>query len=83
MSEAAAMETGKTWLVKDLVGCEVVTVEGEVLGRLRDVLPTGSNDVFVIGEGLAEVLIPALKEVVLDIDASAKRITVKLPAGLR
>jgi 16S rRNA processing protein RimM len=77
------MESGKTYRVKDLAGCEVVTVKGEVLGRLKDVLPTGSNDVFVIGEGLSEILVPALKSVVLEIDLEAKRITVDLPDGLR
>ena len=77
------METGKTYLVKDIVGFEVVTIQGEVLGRLRDVLPTGSNDVFVIGEGLAEILVPALKSVITGIDLEAKRITVDLPEGLR
>ena len=77
------MDTGKTYRVKDLVGCQVVTVQGEVLGNLRDVLPTGSNDVFVVGEGLAEILIPALKNVVISIDVEAKRITVDLPDGLR
>jgi len=77
------METGKTYRVKDLVGFQVVTVQGEVLGNLKDVLPTGSNDVFVVGEGLAEILVPALKSVVTGIDVEAKRITVDLPDGLR
>ena len=77
------METGKTYLVKDIVGFEVVTIHGEVLGRLRDVRPTGSNDVFVVGEGLAEILVPALKSVITGIDLEAKRITVDLPEGLR
>lgn len=77
------MEPAKSYLVKDLVGCEVVTVKGERLGPLRDVLPTGSNDVYVVGEGLAEILIPALKSVVVGIDLEAKRITVDLPPGLR
>lgn len=72
-----------TYRVKDLVGCDVVTVGGEVLGTLRDVLPTGGNDVFVVGEGLTEILIPALKSVVLRIDLEKRRIEVDLPQGLR
>jgi 16S rRNA processing protein RimM len=72
-----------SYLVKDLVGCEVVTTSGETLGRLQDVLPTGSNDVFVVGEGPAEILVPAIKSVVLSIDLNERRITVDLPKGLR
>lgn len=71
------------FLVKDLVGCRVVTVQGEYLGELKDVLPTGSNDIFVVGEGANEVLIPALKNVVVNIDIEKKQIDVELPKGLR
>ncbi len=77
------MPGNESFLVKDLAGCEVVTLKGENLGRLRDVLPTGSNDVFVVGEGASEILIPALKSVVLEIDLQSRRITVDLPEGLR
>jgi 16S rRNA processing protein RimM len=69
--------------VKDLVGCRVVTVKGETLGILRDVLPTGANDVFVVGEGKGEILVPALKSVVISIDLKKKQIDVDLPKGLR
>lgn len=72
-----------SYLVKDLVGFEVVTEAGEVLGKLVDVLPTGGNDVFVVGEGPAEILVPAIKSVVLKIDMELRRITVDLPKGLR
>jgi 16S rRNA processing protein RimM len=77
------MGDNRTYLVKDLAGCEVVTADGEALGRLRDVLPTGGNDVFVVGEGAAEILVPAIKSVVLSIDLDQRRITVDLPKGLR
>ena len=77
------MAESTTYRVKDLAGCEVVTIGGELLGTLRDVLPTGSNDVFVVGEGPAEILIPALKGVVIRIDLEKRRIEVDLPQGLR
>jgi 16S rRNA processing protein RimM len=47
------------------------------------VLPTGGNDVYVVNEGAAEVLVPALKSVVRKIDIAAKLIEVDLPDGLR
>ncbi len=71
------------YLVRDLDGCEVVTEEGEPLGILKDVYPTGANDVFAVRRGEREMLIPALKEVVLSIDTAAKKIKVRLPPGLR
>jgi 16S rRNA processing protein RimM len=77
------MDAGKSYLVKDLVGCQVVTTDGEVLGPLTDVLPTGGNDVFVVGEGRDEILIPALKSVVLEINLETRRIKVDLMKGLR
>lgn len=73
----------ESYLVKDLAGCQVVTDEGEVLGLLTDVLPTGANDVFVVGREPNELLIPALKDVVTEIDLVGRRIIVKLPPGLR
>jgi 16S rRNA processing protein RimM len=77
------MTSPNSYRVKDIVGFEVLTVQGEKLGALMDVLPTGSNDVFVVGEGKQEVLIPALKTVVQSIDLETKTITVDLPRGLR
>jgi 16S rRNA processing protein RimM len=73
----------QVYLVKDLVGCRVVTVQGDELGLLRDVLPTGGNDVYVVNEGAAEVLVPALKSVVKNVDIAGKVIQVDLPEGLR
>lgn len=72
-----------SYKVRDLAGCEVVTLEGERLGQLEDVLPSGGNDIFVVRAGEKEILIPALKSVVHQIDLKAKRIVVNLPAGLR
>lgn len=73
----------KEYLVRDLDGCRVVTESGEDLGELKDVYPTGSNDVYVVRSALREMLIPALTSVVLSIDLREKRIVVRLPPGLR
>lgn len=71
------------YLVKDLVGFEVVTEAGEVLGIFKDIIETGANDIFVVGEGAAEILVPAIKSVVLKIEMEQRRILVDLPKGLR
>ena len=76
----------KTWIVADIAESKVFGENGEYIGILVDVLPTGGNDIWVIKTDLnptGEILLPALKTVVKEIDAEAKKIIVVLPAGLK
>ncbi len=66
----------------DLLGLRVVTVDGDELGTVAEIIATGSNDVYVVREGKHEYLIPALEDVVTDIDLDAGVMTVSLPEGL-
>jgi 16S rRNA processing protein RimM len=66
----------------DLAGCEVFTEAGETLGFFKDVIASGGNDIWMV-EGRREYLIPALKTVIMNVDLTARRITVRLPPGLR
>lgn len=67
-----------TYFIKDLIGCQVSDTEGKVLGNIDEVLQTGSNDVYWIkGEKGKELLIPVLKEIVLDIDINERKIIIK------
>ncbi len=77
------MKPDPAYNTRDLDGCAVVTESGEILGVFKDVYPTGANDVFVVRSETREYLIPALKDVVLSIDLTARRIVVRLPPGLR
>lgn len=66
-----------------LVGSRVFTTEGELLGKLVDILSTAANDVYIIrSEAGKEILIPALKSVVRQIDVTKKEISVEVPPGL-
>ena len=71
-----------TWKVADLAGARVETEAGVFLGNLKDVFGTGANDVFVVANEEKEILIPALKTVVLAVSLSDMKITVRLPKGL-
>lgn len=73
-----------THYVFQLVGLQVFDRDGRLLGVVRDVLPTGANDVYVIERagGGPELLVPALRHVVLDIDVDEGRIEVDLLPGL-
>jgi 16S rRNA processing protein RimM len=53
---------------RDLVGLRVVTDRGEELGILTEIIATGSNDVYVVTGGEREYLIPALEDVVLEVN---------------
>ena len=61
---------------------EVWTSEGEYLGAVEDILSTGSNDVYVVRLGDKEVLVPALGDVVVDVDVERGRMTVDMLEGL-
>jgi len=65
-----------------ILGLAVWTDEGEYLGRIAEILFTGSNDVYVV-QGEGELLIPALKDVVLRVDLEQGRMIVHLLEGLR
>jgi len=63
-----------------LIGLEVVSVDGRRLGTIRQIIETGSNDVYVVREGQEEVLIPALVEVVREVNLERRLMVVDLPA---
>ena len=72
------------WFIGDLIGCLVFEEDGNCLGKVVNVLQTGSNDVYEVkDEQERTILIPALKQVVLDVDIEAARIQVKLLPGLK
>lgn len=58
----------------DLIGCEGVDTTGRSLGKITDVLQPGGNDVYVFNGPLGEVLVPALKLVVLNVNVEEKRV---------
>jgi len=82
VSELKPLPAGHYYIFQ-LIGLSVY--EGDkLLGKMIDVIKTGSNDVYVVKAvgSKKEILIPALKEVVQKIDLSSGAITVKLPPGL-
>lgn len=66
-----------------VLGLPVVHAEdGTELGRLEEILSTGAHDVYVVRRGTREVLLPAVEEVIREIDLDAGCIRVLPPAGL-
>ncbi len=66
-----------------ILGMSVVTDDGKNLGKLTDIISTGANDVYVVtAEDGKEVLLPAIKDVILGYDVPNSEIKVHLLDGL-
>ncbi len=81
LEDAAPLEDDEYYLFQ-VIGLDVITTEGEALGRITDVIETGANDVFVVRGPRGEVLLPVINECVRDIDLDKGTVTVHLMAGL-
>ncbi len=68
--------------VHEVIGLVVADETGVVLGRVREVLKLPAHDVYVVERDGREVMIPAVKEFVLSIDAGSGRMTVRLIEGM-
>lgn len=85
------LEDGQ-YYVRDIVGFSVVSVDGEVLGELKDVLTDRAQDLYVVSpvrtdgadhpEKKKDLLIPGAGEIIRSVDIEDKVITVDLPDGL-
>ena len=71
------------YFIADMVGLEVFTEDGVAFGTMKDVLETGANDVYIIDSPqYGEVLVPAIKQCILDVDIENNRMTIHLMEGL-
>lgn len=71
------------YYVADLLGMKVVLEDGTPFGTLKDVMETGANDVYVVTrEQGDEVLLPAIKDCILDVDIEENVMTIHLMKGL-
>lgn len=85
-NDVVPLPSGRNYIF-ELIGLQVVTTEGLVLGEISDVLQTGANDVYIVKpqSGVTdnkEILIPVIAEVVVDINLETGSVLVDLPDGL-
>lgn len=72
-----------TYYIADLINLDVYTDEGKLLGKVKDIYNTGANDIYVINTlENKEILLPAIKQVIKNIDLENKKITVHILKGL-
>jgi len=67
---------------RDLIGLDVVTDQGVELGRIVDIFETGSSDIYVVKGERKEYLIPAIADVVSNVDINSNRMTITPLDGL-
>ena len=66
-----------------VIDMDVVSEDGEPMGKVAEILTTGSNDVYVVRDPSSkDVLVPAIADVVLSVDPDQNRMIVRLPDGL-
>ena len=66
----------------ELIGLRVYLNSGKYIGTIRSILPTKGNDIYVVQEGKTEVLIPAIHDVVEEIDLVNKKMIISEMEGL-
>lgn len=79
-----AVSLGKDeYFVADLIGMEVFKEDGSLLGLLKEIIPTGANDVYVVMDiNKKEWLLPAIKDCILSVDMEQKKMIVHLLKGM-
>lgn len=81
ISEAITLPEDEYYLYQ-LMGLQVFTEDGELLGEVIDILSTGANEVYVVRGERGEVLIPAIEDVVRKIDLEGGRLIIRPIEGL-
>ena len=80
--DEAELEEG-TYYIVDLLGLDVYSDEGELLGKLDDIFNTGSNDIYVVKDELGkQILLPAIPDVIKEINLKEKKIVIHIIKGL-
>jgi 16S rRNA processing protein RimM len=66
-----------------LLDIEVLDEEDQSLGRIKEIVQTGANDVYVVKDVQSEWLLPALKSIIFKVDVEERKMWVRIPPGLR
>ena len=81
LEEAHILPEGEYYRFQ-LIGLDVVSITGEAVGKIIDILPTASNDVYILDGPLGQILIPATEDVVKSIDLDAQQMRIEIIDGL-
>ncbi|MBY7143656.1 ribosome maturation factor RimM [Virgibacillus sp. NKC19-3] len=84
ITEGQLTELGENeFYYHEIIGCDVYTVDGGVLGEIKEILSPGANDVWVVKQpGGKDILIPYISDVVIEIDVKAQNVVIEPMEGL-
>ncbi|WP_427338594.1 ribosome maturation factor RimM [Caloranaerobacter sp. DY30410] len=71
-----------TYFIFQIIGLNVYLKDGKFLGKIKDIIQTGSNDVYVVRDNSREYLIPAIKEVIKEINLDDKKMIIDPLEGM-
>lgn len=72
----------KEYFYEQIIGVTVYTTDGNIIGKVTDIFETGSNDVYVVKESNKEYLIPAIRDVIKEINLDEEKIIIQTIEGL-
>lgn len=81
LDDAIPLQEGE-YYIHQVLDMQVVTVDGEALGRITEVIETGANDVYVVRGACGEILLPAIPDVIVQVNVPNRQMTVRLLEGL-
>jgi 16S rRNA processing protein RimM len=70
------------FFIHEIIGLSVVATDGTFVGTIRDVLEMPVNDLWVVARGTKEFLVPAVREIVREVDIKNGRVVIHPPEGL-
>lgn len=79
--ETAGEKPENSFWLHEIIGLKVFTEEGLFLGTVKEIIQTGANDVYVVKNG-KEYLLPAIKEVIKEVNLKEQKMVVHLLPGL-
>ena len=81
LEEAVPLPEGAYYLYQ-LIGLRVITIDGEYLGSVVDIIETGANDVYVVDHEGQQILLPAVLDIIRSVDVEAGEMVVQVIDGL-
>ena len=81
VEECSRLKKGEFYF-HQLEGCAVITISGEQIGKVHDVIPVTDNDLLVVQDQGQEFIIPLTQTICLEIDLDKKTIIIDPPEGL-
>jgi 16S rRNA processing protein RimM len=71
------------YFVHDLIGCQIISEDGLIIGEIEDIIQSSSNDIYLVKNRKGhEYLIPAIADVIQKVDIQAKQVTIHVLDGL-